>query len=233
MVAKTPQLHPLHLTNLRDHIEEQVRIAIWNGTFKPGERIVETLIAEQLNVSRAPVREALSILEHDGILVSQPRKGYYVTDFTDKDIEEVYEFRLLLEVHALQRAIDLFTPQDLTRLQEIVNELAAAIARGDSDDNVISLDFLFHEHICRCANHSRLFHAWNSMRWQTMMLIGITLDTHRQALDQPHMLHQQILNAIVEKDFACAQGLLTEHIKDAERRARRALQKTVAQSDAA
>lgn len=225
MAAKSPQLQPLQLTNLRDQIEESVRTAIWNGAFRPGERIVETVIADQLNVSRAPVREALSILERDGIVVSMPRKGYYVTDFTEKDIREIYEFRILLEVGALRRMIDRFTEEDIARLQEIVSELAEAIDRGDSYSNIVSLDFLFHEHICRCADHSRLFHAWNSMRWQTLMLIGITTRTHTHMVEQPHTLHQQILDAIVDKNLDLAAATLTEHIQDAERRALQALPK--------
>lgn len=231
MAAKMPQLQPLHITNLRDHIEEQVRTAIWNGTFKPGERIVETVIADQLNVSRAPVREALSILERDGIVVSLPRKGYYVTDFTDKDIEEVYEFRVLLEEGALRRAVERFTPHDIARMQAIIEELADAVARNDNRENVIHLDFLFHEHICRCADHSRLYQAWNSMRWQTLMLIGVTSRTHTHVVEQPHMLHQQILDAIVDKDLSRAAAVLTEHIRDAERRARKALKEPVEEVD--
>jgi len=233
MAVKSPQLQPLQLMNLRDQIEESVRTAIWNGAFSPGEKIIETVIAEQLNVSRAPVREALSILERDGMVVSMPRKGYYVTDFTEKDIREIYEFRILLEVGALRRMIDRFTDEDIARLQEIVSELEAAINRGDSYSSIVSLDFLFHEHITRCADHSRLFHAWNSMRWQTMMLIGITTRTHTHVVEQPHTLHQQILNAIVDRDLDCAAATLTEHIRDAERRALQALPEIAAQTVAA
>lgn len=223
MSVKPVQLQPLHVPNLREHIERQVRDAISNGTLKPGQRIVETVIADQLNVSRAPVREALSVLERDGIVVSHPRRGYYVTDFTDKDIDEIYSFRILLEVAALRLAMDRFTMDDLVQLQRIVNELSEAIRRGDDFDKIVSLDFAFHEMICQCADHSRLYSSWNSMRWQTRMLIGITTKTHQAFFEQPGTLHQQILDAIVSKDFQKAEKVLTEHIMDGQQRAHSAL----------
>ena len=99
MSLETTQLQPLDVLNLRDHIVTQVRNAILNGTFKPGERIVETAIADQLNVSRAPVREALSALERDGIVVSVPRRGYFVMQLNEKDIEEIYSLRAMLSRH--------------------------------------------------------------------------------------------------------------------------------------
>jgi DNA-binding GntR family transcriptional regulator len=112
MTSQPPPLQPLNVLNLRSHIEQQVRKAILNGTFKPGERLVETAIAEQLGVSRAPVREALSALEREGIVVNVPRRGYSVIDFTDKDIDEVYSLRLLLEIGALRRAVYRFTEKE-------------------------------------------------------------------------------------------------------------------------
>src|SRR3954453_9479146 len=98
-----PQLETLNVVNLRDHIKRQVCDAILNGLFQPGARLVEANIAEQLGVSRAPVREALVSLEREGIVASLPRRGYFVIDFTEKDIEELYSLRRLLEVEALRR----------------------------------------------------------------------------------------------------------------------------------
>ena len=105
MSSQAPQLQPLNVLNLRQHINQRIRDAILDGTYKPGQRLVETFIAEQLDVSRAPVREALSALEQEGVVIHVPRRGYLVVDFTDKDIEEVYSLRLLLEVGALERVV--------------------------------------------------------------------------------------------------------------------------------
>ena len=83
-------LQPLEKTNLRDHILEQLRSVILDGSYKPGERLVELTIADQLHVSRAPVREALSALEQEGLVVQIARRGYFVVDFSEKDILGIY-----------------------------------------------------------------------------------------------------------------------------------------------
>jgi DNA-binding GntR family transcriptional regulator len=222
--VKPVQLRPLNMPTLRDQIEVQVRNAISNGAFKPGERIIETVIADQLNVSRAPVREALSVLEREGVVVSHPRRGYFVSEFSDKDIEEIYSFRALLEVEALRRAVDRLTPEDIEELQGIVDQLREAIRRRDDFNSIVALDFAFHETLCRVADQSRLYSAWNSMRWQTSTLIGVTFETYYNLHDQPEELHQQVLDAIKTNDLARAEAALKEHILDAERRARLALQ---------
>lgn len=223
MTSEISQLQPLDILNLRDHIEQQVRNAILNGLFKPGDRLVETTIADQLSVSRAPVREALSALEREGIVVSIPRRGYFVIDFTDKDIEEIYSLRVLLEIGALQRAIGRITDQDIAAMQRIVDDLGEAVLQQRDLATVITLDLSFHEFICRLADHSRLYSAWNSMRWQTWMLIGLTSKTHYNFPEQPKELHQRVLDAIRNKDLNQAEAHLREHILDAQQRAGTAL----------
>jgi DNA-binding GntR family transcriptional regulator len=223
MTSQPPQLQPLNVLNLRDHIEQQVRKAILNGTFKPGERLVETAIAEQLGVSRAPVREVLSALEREGIVVNVPRRGYSVIDFTDKDIDEIYSLRLLLEIGALRRAMSHFTEEDITEMQSVLDKLGEAAHQKSDPGMIVSLDLSFHEFACRIADHGRLYSVWDSMRLQTQMLIGVTSRTHYRYPDQPKKLHQSILDAIRDKDLKRAESSVTDHIWDAQQRALTAL----------
>ena len=225
-------LQPLMVPNLRDHIKRQMSSAILNGTFRPGERLIEATIAEQLGVSRAPVREALAALEREGLVVYNPRRGYTVLDFTDKDIEEIYSLRLLLEIGALRRALDRLTEQDLAEMQRILDELGEAARQNRDYGMMVELDFSFHELICRVADHSRLYTAWNNMRQQTRLLIGMTSRTHYDNPEQPREFHLRILDAIRDHDFQRAEAHLTEHILDAERRARTALQTLHSKSSA-
>lgn len=222
-MSSIPQLQPLNVSNLREHIERQVRAAILNGTFAPGERLVESLIADQLGVSRAPVREVLSALEREGIVTSVPRRGYFVADFTDKDIEEIYSLRLLLELEALKRAMQRLTAENIARLGQIVEELGATIDTADDPTTAIALDLSFHEELCRIADHSRLFSVWKSMRVQTWLLIGLTRRTHYEYPEHSKQIHARILSAMREKDLTRAEALLREHILDAQARATRVL----------
>ncbi len=224
MAADYPQLEPLRVINLREHIEHRLRAAILSGAFGPGERLVESAIAEHLSVSRGPVREALTSLEREGLVVHVPRKGYTVVDFTEKDVDEVYSLRLLLESEALRRAMDRLNGDVLGELQQIVDEMGHAVRQHDEPQRIVDLDLSFHECICRAADHSRLYAAWNSMCAQTRTLVGLTSRTHYQDPEEPRKLHQRILEAIRARDLERAQDMLVDHILDAQRRATMALE---------
>ncbi len=214
---------PLAVLNLRNHIEERLRAAILRGIFKPGEHLVETTIAEQLGVSRAPVREALSALERAGLVVCIPRRGYFVIDFTEKDIEEIYSLRLLLELGALRRAITRITAAYLQELQTLVHRLDESARRMEAPEETVSLDLSFHGLICKLADHERLFSCWDNLRAQAQLLVGVTTKTHYNHPEEPGKLHQEILNAIRDQDLARAERVLTTHLEEAQQRALTAL----------
>ncbi|MBM4456361.1 MAG: GntR family transcriptional regulator [Chloroflexi bacterium] len=216
-------LQPLNVQNLRGHIHYHLRAAILDGTFKPGERLVESVIAEQLGVSRAPVREVLMALEREGLVNNIPRHGNFVVDFTDKDIEEIYSLRLLLERGALERTIERATEKDLAEIQALVDQLGELTARGGDLHRTVEADLLIHERICRAADHGRLLQWWNSIRWQTQLLIGVTSRTTYDYPTQPQRNHQAILDPLRAKDLASAEAALVAHMGDAQARAHRAL----------
>jgi DNA-binding GntR family transcriptional regulator len=222
---------PIEVLNLRSHIEQHIRNAIITGVFKPNQHLIEATIAEQLGVSRSPVREALSALEREGLLVNVPRKGYHVLRFTEKDIGEIYSLRLLLEREAMRRAIERLTPPQTAFLQEIVDQIGLVAHQPRERSRLVSLDLSFHDRICQIADHGRLYSAWNSMRMQTAILISLTSITHTNEPDQHQEIHQRILDAMRTSDFAQADALLSEHISEAEQRAHRALRARNAASE--
>jgi DNA-binding GntR family transcriptional regulator len=214
-----PKFETLDVMNLRTHIEIQIRKAILSGAFSPGQRLVESAIADGLGVSRAPVREVLSALEREGLVVSYPRRGYFVVEFSEQDISEIYSLRVALETLAVQHAIERLTPTDAHELQAMIDELGLAIRNKSGPDVLVELDLEFHDRIVRVADHSRLYSAWNNIRMQTSMLIGITSRTPYDYPDQPRDFHQTLLNALKDRELNDAVESLREHILDAERRA--------------
>jgi DNA-binding GntR family transcriptional regulator len=218
-MIESNRLKRVSASNLRREIEKAMQEAILHGVFKPGERLVESDIAENMGVSRAPVREVLSALEHEGLVVNIPRRGNFVVAFADKDIEEIYSLRLLLEVGAVKRAIPRFTVQDRDALQQLVDELGEQALRRDDFDTLVTLDLRFHEFLFAKADHQRLMNAWRSLSMQTRLLIGITSKTYDLYPEQPRELHQEILDAIVARDVATTEQKVTAHILDAQQRA--------------
>lgn len=219
MAITSENFQPLGNSSLREQIEQRVREAILDGDLGIGEHIVESTLAEQLGVSRAPVREALSALERDGLITLIPRRGYFVAEFSPSDIEEVYDLRTILELGALPFVIEQLTSEDIADFQALIDVFDQAVKTGQMRSEIVNIDLSFHGLICRKANNSRLFSAWRSMRLQTGMLIGLTSQTKYDYPEQPVEFHQRILDAIIDKDLDLATSLLREHISDAKLRA--------------
>ncbi len=103
-----------------------LRQAILNGTIEPGARLRQEDLADVFDASRIPVREALRALEHEGLVTSEPHRGFTVTTLDADQIEEIYDLRSVLEGHAVRLAVPLLTQQDLDELQQIYDEMLGA-----------------------------------------------------------------------------------------------------------
>ncbi|AXK31975.1 GntR family transcriptional regulator [Streptomyces armeniacus] len=112
----------------------ELRRAITSGELRPGEPIRQDALAADLDVSRVPLREALKILEGEGLVVHRAHRGYSVTELSLADLEEVYRIRELLEAEAVRQAAARLGPELLARLEEAQREVERAGAAGDVAD---------------------------------------------------------------------------------------------------
>ncbi len=119
------------------HALEGLRRAINAGTLRPGERVGQDELAQQLGVSIAPVREALRILEQEGQVTYYPRRGYFVTELRMADLREIYELRSALEARAVRHALGALDESALERITRAAADCANAV---DSDDVLAELD---------------------------------------------------------------------------------------------
>ena len=110
---------------------DHLRNAIVCGQLKPGQRVGQDEVADRLQVSTAPVREALRILEQEGQVAYKPRRGYFVTNLSLDDLEELYELRQLLEERAVLAALPFYDEAILNRISEAAEECACAAREGD------------------------------------------------------------------------------------------------------
>ena len=107
----------LNHQTLSDNVAGLIRKMIFNGTLKPGERINQAQLAETLNISRGPIREALRMLQNEGLIKHETNRGTFVTTLSSQDAYEIYTLRALLEGEAAQLAIPNLTDKDFTRLE--------------------------------------------------------------------------------------------------------------------
>ena len=152
------KLSPIKLDSyqpLREVVCESLRDAIRRGVLKPGERLMEIQLAEELGVSRTPVREAIRKLELEGYVIMMPRRGTYVASMSIRDINEIFEIRTALESLSNGLAAERITDEELESLQRLLVMIGGYVEEGNMD-KIVETDIEFHDLLYRAARNSRL-----------------------------------------------------------------------------
>lgn len=212
MVKGAPDL--IAHDGLHQHVAEILRRQIAGGVLKPGDRLVEMRIARQLGVSQTPVREALRLLEREGLVEHRPRRGVYVTHLSAHDIDEIYSVRCALESLAIRRAMRYMTPDDLTAIERIVAAMEATARDGDAD-GLVELASRFHEAICVLSRHGRLLHMWRSIVAQTSHVSATAGHLYVDHLPAEAAYHRDVLNAMRTGDAGAAERAIQDHFHQA------------------
>lgn len=150
---------------LRDVVFNTLRQAILRGELKPGERLMEIALSKRLGVSRTPVREAIRMLELEGLVTMIPRKGAQVAQITEQDLNDVLEVRLGLEELAVRFACERITEEELKALEDAVQQFEQAMSEDDLTD-LAEADVKFHEIIYNSTHNRRLVQIINNIREQ-------------------------------------------------------------------
>lgn len=199
---------------LRDVVFENLREAIVEGKLNPGQRLMEVQLAEQLGVSRTPVREAIRKLELEGLVVMLPRKGAYVANMSLKDIIDVLEIRATLEGLASSLAAERINPENIKELEKIAKEFEES-AKSSDVDVLLKKDVEFHECIFKSTNNKKLHQLINSL-WEQVYRFRETYiadyETVKNIIDE----HKAIVDAIKKGDNELAKKYAKEHIEKAE-----------------
>lgn len=196
---------------LRISVADLLRKAIINGRLKPGTPIVEAALAEQLSVSRAPVREAIQILEAEGLIETVPYKGKRLKPLTRKEVEELYSLREQFEVFAIRRIIE--AGVDVSILLESCAAMESA-AEADDFERLMAADESFHRGIIRLADHQLLLDTWENMFLRIHQIMALRNRANRD-LRQVARNHPPIVAAIQKRDLAAALSLISQHIRSA------------------
>lgn len=159
------QLQTNEYLPLRDVVFQTLRQAILRGTLQPGERLMEIHLAQKLGVSRTPVREAIRMLELDGLVIMVPRKGAIVAEITVSDLEDVLEVRGALEDLAVRKACQNMTKEQLEELKAAAERFENCL-KGEDLLACAQADVEFHEMICRATKNRRLIQILNNIREQ-------------------------------------------------------------------
>ncbi len=153
--------------SLVEHIAQAIEQQILEGTLKPGQRIIEGTLCKALGVSRSPVREAFRIMESEGFLTAEPRKGISVARITPEDLKDIYLIRANLESLAVHLAVKKQNPQVLEKLKKLHDQMIQ-VADKKNIKTYFHLNLKFHEVMTQACENKRLIQLINTFFKQTM-----------------------------------------------------------------
>lgn len=212
-----PRLVPIKLDAykpLREIVFETLREAIITGKLEPGERLMEIQMAEEMGVSRTPVREAIRKLELEGFVVMIPRKGAYVAGISIKDVTDVFEVRAALEALAAGLAAERITDQEIDRLGRSLVAYSEQ-TNQQNIEGIVETDTDFHDLLYKASRNERLLLIITHLREVIQRVRTVSLSQpgrSKDAVDE----HRQIVDAIADRNVELAQSLAREHIYNAE-----------------
>jgi len=198
---------------LADSVVEQIRQEIVSGLLAPGTMVAEIPTAQRLSVSRVPVREAMMVLEHDGLLVFEENGRCRVRTLTARDFDEIYEVRLMLETEAFRLAALNHAEADLKTLRDGIRQME----RARTLSRVTLLDIEFHDRIVEMSRQSRLLYLWKTMRSQIQLFTAILQREISSVIsnvrDVSVEAHEKCLRGIESRNPDLAKQCAIEHLE--------------------
>ncbi|MDA8289870.1 MAG: GntR family transcriptional regulator [Actinomycetota bacterium] len=181
-----------------DSVVTELRRMLLSGELRPGERLVEERLTEHLGVSRPPLREALRVLQRDGVVTYMPRRGVTVTPLVPQDVREIYSLRWSLERLAVDLSLPIDTEERLAPLQEALQEMRVA-AEANDGAGVAHANWEFHLGLCSMPGHRRLVASYQRLMMQLQICMAMNLRLREQlygdALESV-VRHEALLEAI-------------------------------------
>ena len=197
---------PFHL-----QVYQILRESILTGKFRPGERLLELKLAQELRVSRSPIREALRMLEQDGLVINMDN-GTVVNPMEVEDIEEIYQCRIASEPYAGFLAALRITEEEIAELEQLVNEAEVAYDQKDSE-RVVELNTTFHDQIVRISGNRRLSEIVDKIRSLSILARNTELQVYSRPGDYLDE-HKEIVKAFKSKDAHVVESVIRKHIEN-------------------
>jgi DNA-binding GntR family transcriptional regulator len=208
-------LQPLPDQSLADAVADRLREAIHTGEYSPGQRLVERTLSAELGVSHIPVREALTKLEDEGLVVRLPRRGARVAELSPVSMAEISSMRVLLEGFVVRRVTERWTPRCERDLVRLADRMVTAARRGDAAA-VLELDRRYHERLWQQADHSILIEVATTMRGRINGFLRATIQTlSPKELVAHAVAHRALTEVIATGDPDAAVEAMRGHIQAA------------------
>lgn len=200
----------LNHQTLSNNVAGVIRKMIFNGTLKPGERINQAQLAEKLEISRGPIREALMLLQNEGLIKHETNKGTFVTTLSRQDQYEIYTLRALLEGEAVRLAVKNLTAADYHELEGLIDEFRDLTVLDDLE-NIARTDLEFHKKIVSKCGNGRLIQMHQHLDTQVGAMFLTVANIVPIRIHQLANNHQLLLDVLKQKDETKIKAAFSEH----------------------
>ncbi len=200
--------------SLRQQVYQALKQIILKGDLASGERIVETKLAKQLQVSRTPIREAISQLKREKLIESKPNGGFRVTILSVQDAIQLYDCRIALEQLSVAGACEKITAKQLKQLEKYVLLAEKLVESQSNTSNILKLlevDYQFHHLIAESSGNQWLLTLLEQV-FDKMALLRVQTTKHNPQVLEIRLEHRQVYEAIALKNLDLAQKTITEHL---------------------
>ncbi|OLQ51220.1 hypothetical protein BHT94_20865 [Bacillus licheniformis] len=210
-MLKHNQSRTLIQQTLGQIIADELRKRIWKKELEIGQKINEKEISAELEISRSSLREALQILEHEGLVVNKARKGTFIVEFTERDVQEINELRQHIEVPAIMKTALLIEDKQISVLEEMIKEMKRCIVANDWFE-LFEVDIAFHVYLVQLCGNSRLIHIYNIIKNQIRTILSQLVSYYKERSNEFSEEHESLLRAIKTKDPMEVQKVAISHI---------------------
>ncbi|MEQ6390828.1 GntR family transcriptional regulator [Bacillaceae bacterium S4-13-58] len=200
--------------NLSDDVAKIIRKMILNGELKAGDRINQVQLADQFNISRGPIREALKLLQNEGLIKHETNKGTFVTTLSEQDAFEIYTLRALLEGEAAQVALDHLKEEDFQKLEGYIENFYHAMMEQDLERQA-QCDILFHGTIVQASGHNRLITIHKNLDTQVGAMYLTVANRVPVRVEQVVENHRILLEVLRTKDKKKIRQVFSDHYREA------------------
>ena len=199
---------------LKEQIVDYLKESIATGEMRPGEKVCETKVAEELGISRTPLREAIQTLEAEGFLKLVPRKGAVVSEYSQKDIQDIYEIKAALEGLAARLATESGSEGYIDKMSAVNDQLREITLSGEkSVSRFFKLHNQFHDIFLKAANNERLYQM-NCHLMEPLKRFRLTSIAIPGRFEQSVSTHDEIIEVFRKKDAKKAEELVIKNVLD-------------------
>ncbi len=199
---------------IKDQIYQILRQQIIDGTLHPGDKIIEQDVADQLGVSRSPVREAIKQLVGDGLLSNIPNRGAFVKMLSAKEIQDIYDVRVLLEEYAIKHIDPELREKNYRQMQKMKAQIDAEI-ESSSVKKFETMDQDVHLMIIQMCGNQVIADTYNSLWGRIAFFRTMSLMSKERQMSSLHQ-HAMILSSLLEGDDETAYEVMRTHLEEAQ-----------------